>query len=45
MFLNYKLIVDTKSKEEARRVVRKLIGEAPKELKSEFEQFEDYLKI
>lgn len=44
IFLNYKLLHRTKNKEEAKRFVDRLIGEAPKELKSEFEQLVEYLK-
>lgn len=44
IFLNYKLLHRTKSREEANKLVDKLIGEAPKELLSEFEQFIEYLK-
>ena len=45
VFVNYKLVFETRSKEEARKFIKNLLGKVPKELSKEFEEFKDYLDI
>lgn len=43
IFVNYEMVFETKEKTIASRYIMRLIESAPKELKSEFEEFKHYL--
>ena len=43
IFLNFKLVAEYKNKGEARAKIKKMLEEVPKELKKEFDEFQDYL--
>ena len=45
VFLNFKLVLETKHRAEAQKKLDKLIEECPPEFKKEFEEFREYLKI
>ena len=45
IFINYKMVLETKDKELARRFVNNLIKKVPEEFRKEYEQFKEYLEI